>query len=81
MNTPQGRRTCLYTAAQLDDIVADMARQAAGLLTGRTEVVIVGILRRGQIAGSHRYRRGAARCGAVRHPHEDEFKIDLLQPG
>lgn len=47
MNTPQGRRTCLYTAVQLDDIVADMARQAAGLLTGRTEVVIVGILRRG----------------------------------
>ncbi|MDO9221387.1 MAG: phosphoribosyltransferase domain-containing protein [Thiobacillus sp.] len=47
MNKPQGRRTCLYTAAQLDDIVADMARQAAGLLTGRTQVVIVGILRRG----------------------------------
>ena len=47
MNKPQGRRTCLYTAAQLDDIVADMARQAAGLLTGRTRGAIVGILRRG----------------------------------
>lgn len=41
------RRTCLYTAEQLDTIVDDMARQAAGLLTGRTRVVIVGILRRG----------------------------------
>ena len=47
MDKPQGRRTCLYTTAQLDDIVVDMARQAAGLLTGRTRVAIVGILRRG----------------------------------
>lgn len=47
MNKPQGRRTCLYNEVQLEDIVADMARQAAGLLTGRTQVVIVGILRRG----------------------------------
>jgi pyrimidine operon attenuation protein/uracil phosphoribosyltransferase len=47
MNKPEGRRTCLYTEAQLEDIVTDMARQAAGLLTGRTRVVIVGILRRG----------------------------------
>lgn len=44
---PAGRRTCLYDTAQLDAIVADMARQAAGLLTGRTRVAIVGILRRG----------------------------------
>ncbi|WP_363923872.1 phosphoribosyltransferase family protein, partial [Thiobacillus sp. 65-1402] len=44
---PAGRRTCLYTPEQLDAIVADMARQAAGLLTGRTRVAIVGILRRG----------------------------------
>ena len=42
-----GRRTCLYSPEQLDAIVDDMARQAAGLLTGRTRVVIVGILRRG----------------------------------
>src|SRR5574340_477121 len=42
-----GRRTCLYTPEQLDAIVTDMARQAAGLLTGRTRVAIVGILRRG----------------------------------
>ena len=44
---PQGRRTCLYTPEQLDSIVTDMARQAAGLLTGRTKVAIIGILRRG----------------------------------
>ncbi|HEX7972482.1 MAG TPA: phosphoribosyltransferase family protein [Thiobacillus sp.] len=44
---PQGKRTCLYTPEQLDAIVADMARQAAGLLTGRTQIAIVGIRRRG----------------------------------
>lgn len=48
MNTrPAGRRTCLYTPEQLDAIVDDMARRAAGLLTGRHRVALVGILRRG----------------------------------
>jgi pyrimidine operon attenuation protein/uracil phosphoribosyltransferase len=47
MNKPQGNRTCLYSTEQLEAIVADMARQAAGLLTGRTQVAIVGIVRRG----------------------------------
>jgi pyrimidine operon attenuation protein/uracil phosphoribosyltransferase len=47
MAKPAGRRTCLYSTVQLDAIVADMARQAAGLLTGRTRVVMVGIRRRG----------------------------------
>ncbi len=45
--TTPGSRTCLYNTEQLDAIVDDMARQAAGLLTGRTRVTIVGILRRG----------------------------------
>ena len=59
MNKPLGRRTCLYTEVQLDAIVADMARQAAGLLTGRTRVGIVGILRRGApLADSKRYADG-----------------------
>ncbi len=44
---PRGRRTCLYSTVQLDAIVRDMARQAAGLLTGTSRVAIVGILRRG----------------------------------
>jgi pyrimidine operon attenuation protein / uracil phosphoribosyltransferase len=43
----RGHRTCLYSPSQLDAIISDMARQAAGLLTGRTQVAIVGILRRG----------------------------------
>jgi pyrimidine operon attenuation protein / uracil phosphoribosyltransferase len=47
MDKSQGKRTCLYSTAQLDAIVTDMARQAAGLLTGRTQIVIVGIVRRG----------------------------------
>ncbi|MDO9468353.1 MAG: phosphoribosyltransferase domain-containing protein [Thiobacillus sp.] len=46
-NKPAGRRTCLYSPQQLDAIIDDMARQAAGLLTGRERVAIVGILRRG----------------------------------
>lgn len=45
--TTLGRRTCLYNTKQLDAIIDDMARQAAGLLTGRTQIAIVGILRRG----------------------------------
>lgn len=44
---PPGRRTCLYAPDQLNAIVRDMARQAAGLLTGSTKVAIVGIVRRG----------------------------------
>jgi len=44
---PPGRRTCLYSPAQMDALIDDMARQAAGLLTGRTQITIVGILRRG----------------------------------
>lgn len=44
---PPGRRTCLYSPAQMDALIDDMARQAAGLLTGRERIAIVGILRRG----------------------------------
>lgn len=47
MNKPQGQRTCLYDTAGLDAVLADMARQAAGLLTGREQIAIVGLLRRG----------------------------------
>lgn len=54
---PEGRRTCLYTPEQLDVIVDDMARQAAGLLTGRERVAIVGILRRGAPLADRLYAR------------------------
>ena len=47
MDKPAGQRTCLYTTADLDTILADMARQTAGLLTGRQRIAIVGLLRRG----------------------------------
>lgn len=44
---PAGRRACLYDAAGLDVVLDDMARQAAGLLTARKSILIVGLLRRG----------------------------------
>lgn len=47
MEKPVGQRTCLYDAAGLGAVLADMARQAAGLLTDRKTALIVGLLRRG----------------------------------
>lgn len=47
MDRPPGNRTCLYDTAQLEAVMDDMARQAAGLLTGRQRVAVIGILRRG----------------------------------
>ena len=44
---PDGKRTCLYSAAQLDAVIESMAMQAAGYLVGKQRVMIVGILRRG----------------------------------
>lgn len=53
----EGRRTCLYNASELQDVLGGMARQAAGLLTGRTQAVIVGILRRGAPLADMLYAR------------------------
>ena len=47
MERPSGLRTCLYDAIQLDAVMENMARQAAGLLAGKGLIVVVGILRRG----------------------------------
>lgn len=47
MDHPEGRRTCLYDTEQLMVVLGDMARQAAGLLAGRSKVAIIGIRRRG----------------------------------
>lgn len=44
---PYGDRTCLYQSAQLDAVLDQMAWQAAGLLTAKERIMIVGILRRG----------------------------------
>ncbi len=47
MEKPAGLRTTLYNTQQLDAVIDNMARQAAGLLTARKQICIVGILRRG----------------------------------
>lgn len=44
---PSGERTCLYQTAQLDAVLDNMAWQAAGFLTAKERIMIVGILRRG----------------------------------
>lgn len=69
---PQGKRTCLYTTRQLDTIVDDMARQAAGLLTGRTRVALVGILRRGAPLADRLHARLQAHYGLA-----DCVRLDL----
>jgi len=47
MPDTSGERFCLYDTAQLEAVLDGMAWQAAGLLTGRENVIVVGILRRG----------------------------------
>lgn len=44
---PQGDRTCLYSAAQLEHVIDAMAWQAGGFIRGKDRVILVGILRRG----------------------------------
>ncbi len=70
---PAGRRTCLYSTDQLDAIVDDMARQAAGLLTGRTRIAIVGILRRGAPLADRLQARLAEAYGLA-----DCVRLDLM---
>jgi pyrimidine operon attenuation protein/uracil phosphoribosyltransferase len=47
MERPAGLRTCIYDTVQLEAVINDMARQAAGLLRGRSRIAVIGILRRG----------------------------------
>lgn len=47
MDRPLGLRTCLYDTRQLDAVLGHMAWQAASFLTGKDQVMLVGILRRG----------------------------------
>lgn len=44
---PVGDKTCLYQPRQLDAVLDNMAWQAAGILTAKKHIMIVGILRRG----------------------------------
>ncbi|MFN3751295.1 MAG: bifunctional pyr operon transcriptional regulator/uracil phosphoribosyltransferase [Thiobacillus sp.] len=69
---PAGRRTCLYSTDQLEVIVDDMARRAAGLLTGRTQVAVVGILRRGAPLADRLHERLRDRWGLA-----DCLRLDL----
>jgi pyrimidine operon attenuation protein/uracil phosphoribosyltransferase len=69
---PAGRRTCLYTPDALELIVDDMARQAAGLLTGRAKVAVVGILRRGAPLADRLHARLKNRWGL-----DDCMRLDL----
>jgi pyrimidine operon attenuation protein / uracil phosphoribosyltransferase len=47
MERAAGARIPLFDASQLDAVVEDMARQAAGLLVGCDDLAVIGILRRG----------------------------------
>lgn len=47
MDRPPGLRTCLYDTARLEAVIDGMARQAAGLFSGREPLAVVGVLRRG----------------------------------
>lgn len=67
-----GRRTSLYTPDALELIVDDMARQAAGLLTGREKVAVVGILRRGAPLADRLHARLKNRWGL-----DDCMRLDL----
>ena len=47
MERRPGTRVCLFDSEQLDAVVEDMARHAAGLLKGCEALAVIGILRRG----------------------------------
>ncbi len=57
MDKPAGERFCLYDTPQLDAVLDHMAWQAAGALTGREQVMVVGILRRGAPLAAMLHRR------------------------
>lgn len=44
---PSGKRICLYNATELSVVLDTMSQQLAGLLVGREQIMLVGILRRG----------------------------------
>jgi pyrimidine operon attenuation protein/uracil phosphoribosyltransferase len=54
---PSGNRTCLYQPSQLDAVLDNMAWQAAGFLTTKEHIMIVGILRRGAPLAEMLYKR------------------------
>src|SRR5574337_1102643 len=65
MDLPPGSRTRLFDATQLDAVVADMARRAAGWVLGREKVAVIGILRRGGPMADRLAERLRERHGCV----------------
>ncbi len=78
---PAGERFRLYSAQQLDGVIEQMARQAAALFTGRREVVLVGILRRGEPLAQRLQSALVEHCGLPRWPlyplHLKRYADDL----
>lgn len=64
---PTGERFRLYSAAQLEPVLADMAARIAALLGERRDVAMVGILRRGMPL-AERLRQHLVARGAPRWP-------------
>ena len=44
---PAGQRTCLYNSQQLAQVLDKMSLELAGLLSGKPDILLVGVLRRG----------------------------------
>ena len=76
-----GETFCLYDTAQLNAVLDAMARQAAGLLIGRSEVAMIGILRRGEPLARMLRQRLADRFGMAPLPlyslHLKRYADDL----
>lgn len=67
---PAGERFRLYDAAALETVVAGMAAQAAGLLAGAADPLLLGIL-----------RRGAPLAEMLQRRLRDDFGLDLPRYG
>ena len=57
MTTALGKKTCLYQTSQLETVLDVMAWEASGFLTGKKNVFIVGILRRGAPLAEMLYKK------------------------
>ena len=65
---PAGERFRLYSPLQLEAVIESMARQAAALFDGRREVLLVGILRRGEPLAQRLQTALVEHCGLPRWP-------------
>lgn len=82
---PEGERFCLYDAAQLEVVLDRMAAEAAALLAGADDPLLLGILRRGAPLAEMLQARLAARHGREIPRYELALKrygddLTLLHP-